>query len=89
MSSENRFHLFLSFSLSLSPSLFGVGNISCVIETGCREVPGEQLLIGRRFMDQLRAPARASGRAASIMTGPRGKTSEEEEAKGGQRQKRS
>jgi len=40
----------------------------------------EQLLIGRRFMDQLRAPARASGRAASIMTGPRGKTSEEEEA---------
>ena len=44
------------------------------------EVPGEQLLIGRRFMDQLRAPARARGRAASIMAGPRGKTSEEEEA---------
>lgn len=40
----------------------------------------EQLLIGRRFMDQLRAPARARGRAASIMAGPRGKTSEEEEA---------
>ncbi|CAE7665470.1 rha-1 [Symbiodinium sp. CCMP2456] len=45
------------------------------------EVPGEQLLIGRRFMDQLRAPARGSGRAASIMAGPRGKTiGEEEEA---------
>ncbi|CAK9035164.1 Putative ATP-dependent RNA helicase A [Durusdinium trenchii] len=40
----------------------------------------EQLLIGRRFIDQLRAPKRPSGRAASVLSGPRTAEEEEEEA---------
>eukprot|EP00913_Durusdinium_trenchii_P008415 g7903.t1 len=39
----------------------------------------EQLLIGRRFIDQLRAPKRPSGRAASVLSGPRTAEEEEEE----------
>ena len=61
---------------------------SCFLAEGCRLhclFQGEQLLIGRRFMDQLRAPnKRGSGRVASVMAGPRGKdgdtAGEEEEA---------
>ncbi|CAE7555371.1 rha-1 [Symbiodinium pilosum] len=43
-------------------------------------IQGEQLMVGRRFMDQLRAPAkRASGsRGLSVMAGPRGSDEEEE-----------
>ncbi|CAK8986223.1 unnamed protein product [Durusdinium trenchii] len=40
----------------------------------------EQFLIGRRFIDQLRAPKRPSGRAASVLSGPRTAEEEEEEA---------